>query len=123
MELYLVQHGEAMREEEDPVRPLSDKGLKSLEKVSRFLDGIGVSVVRIFHSGKLRAKQTAEKLGEVVVSSEGVKETDGLKPLDDPVIWGDKLIEESGSVMLVGHLPHLSRLCGFLFVVILIEKL
>jgi len=114
MGLYLVQHAEAKREEEDPTRSLSDKGWKSLEKVSAFLDGLHIKVVRILHSGKLRAKQTAGKLGEVVESSEGVKETDGLKPLDDPNIWKERLREESGNVMLVGHLPYLSRLSGLL---------
>lgn len=114
MELYLVQHAEAKAKDEDPARPLSEKGWESLEKVSGFLEGVGVKVVRILHSGKLRARQTAEKLGEVVGSSEGVGETDGLAPLDDPSIWGERLIEESDNVMLVGHLPHLSRLSGLL---------
>ncbi|MEX2721382.1 MAG: histidine phosphatase family protein, partial [Candidatus Wukongarchaeota archaeon] len=89
MELYLVQHAEAKAKDEDPARPLSEKGWESLEKVSGFLESVGVKVVRILHSGKLRARQTADKLGEVVGSSEGVGETDGLAPLDDPSIWGE----------------------------------
>ena len=31
MFLYLVQHAEAKREEEDPQRPLSEKGIKDLK--------------------------------------------------------------------------------------------
>jgi len=114
MKLYLVQHAEARGEEEDPSRPISEKGWRDLEEVSRFLEGRGIKVTRILHSGKLRAKQTAEKLSEVFRSSEGVKETDGLAPLDDPTTWGKKLKEESADVMLFGHLPHLSRLAGLL---------
>ena len=114
MELYFVQHAEAKREEEDPARPLSEKGWKSLEKGSSFLIRLDVKVARILHSGKLRARQTAEKLGEVVDSLEVVKEIDGLKPLDNPNIWGDRLREEIGNIMLVGHLPHLSKLVGLL---------
>ena len=114
MKLYLVQHAEAKGEQEDPVRSLSEKGWKDLEKISIFLDGKAIRVTRILHSGKLRAKQTAEKLSEVVHSSEGVEETDGLAPLDDATKWGDRSKEQTDDVMLVGHLPHLSKLAGLL---------
>lgn len=114
MKLYLVQHAEAKGKEEDPTRPLSEKGWKDLEKVSSFLEGRGIGVARILHSGKLRAKQTAERLGEVIRSSEGVRETGGLAPLDYPTTWGRRSKEETADVMLVGHLPHLSRLAGLL---------
>lgn len=114
MKLYLVQHAEAKGKEEDPARPLSDKGLKDLGKVSNFLAGRGIIVTRVLHSGKLRAKQTAEKLRKVVSSSEDVNESDGLAPLDDPIIWGKRLKEEITDIMLVGHLPHLSKLAGLL---------
>ena len=42
--------------------------------------------------------------------AEGVKQSDGLKPLDDPTIWANRLSTMDEDVMLVGHLPHLSRL-------------
>ena len=32
MFLYLVQHGDAKREEEDPARPLSEKGLRDISQ-------------------------------------------------------------------------------------------
>lgn len=114
MKLYLVQHAEAKKEEEDPARPLAERGWRDLEKVSRFLKERKIEVARILHSGKLRAKQTAEKLGEAVRSSEGVKETNGLAPSDDPSIWERKLREETVDILLVGHLPHLSRLAGLM---------
>jgi len=77
MKLYLVQHAEAKKEEEDRARPFSEKGWKDMDKVSGIL-----------HGRKLRAKQTVEKLGEVVRPTEDINETDGLAPLDDPTIWG-----------------------------------
>jgi phosphohistidine phosphatase len=66
MKLYLVQHAEAKTEKEDPLRPLSEKGLKDLEKVSSFLEDRSIKVTRILHSGKQRARETAEKLSKVV---------------------------------------------------------
>ena len=114
MTLYLVQHAEAKREEEDPARPLSEKGWKDIKNVTDFLRGKGIKVSRILHSGKLRAKQTAETLAGSIHSSGGVKDTEGLSPMDDPSTWAKKLEEEPEDTVLVGHLPHLSKLAGIL---------
>jgi len=114
MRVYIVQHAEAKREEKDPARPLSEKGWRDIDKILHLLRGKEIEVSRIFHSGKLRAKQTAEKLGEAINSLEGIKETDGLAPLDDSNIWSNRLKEEVNDIMLVGHLPHLSRLASLL---------
>lgn len=113
MRLYLVQHAEAKSEEEDPARPLSEEGLGNLEKVISFLGGKGIKVSEIVHSGKLRAKQTAEKLGEAVSSPE-IREVEGLSAKDDPGIWEKRLRTEEKDMMVVGHLPHLERLAGLL---------
>ena len=59
MIVYLVQHGEAKSEEEDPERPLTDNGRFTVESVSEHIAPLGLGVTRIIHSGKLRAKQTA----------------------------------------------------------------
>lgn len=42
MRLYLVQHGEALRKEENPERPLSDRGQETVRRVAAFLRKIGV---------------------------------------------------------------------------------
>jgi phosphohistidine phosphatase len=112
--LYLVQHAEAKREEEDPARPLSEKGWEDVKRITKFFRGKGIEVFKILHSGKLRARQTAEALAEGILPKEGVEEAEGLSPLDDPNIWREKLEGESKDIMLVGHLPHLSRLVGLL---------
>ena len=114
MYLYLVQHGEAEREEVDPARPLTQKGRSDVKKVAIFLPGAHMQVERILHSGKLRAQQTAETLGEVLKPSTGIAETDGLAPLDDPAIWAKRLEGMTGNVILTGHLPHLQRLATLL---------
>ena len=58
--LYLVQHGEATKETEDPARPLTEHGRQEVVKVARALARVRLGVSVIAHSGKLRARQTAE---------------------------------------------------------------
>lgn len=113
MFVYLGQHGEAEREEVDPARPLTEKGRNDVRKVALFTAGAHVRVERIFHSGKLRARQTAEILGGVLKPS-SIMGTDGLAPLDDPTIWAQRLQETTKDIMLIGHLPHLQRLAAVL---------
>lgn len=115
MFLYLVQHGESKSEEEDAARPLSGQGARDVSKAAFFaIKNKAVSVDGIFHSGKLRAEQTAELLVEYVQSRTGISKTDGLSPMDDPMIWAGRLKGMDKDVMLVGHLPHLGGLASAL---------
>lgn len=112
--LYLVQHGEAKSDAEDPDRPLIDRGVDQVRQVAASAAAAGfVTVERVVHSGKTRARQTAEIWGEAL----GVPVTpgDGLAPGDNPSIWAGRL-EGGDNVMLVGHLPHLAKLAALLLV-------
>ncbi|MDI3498742.1 phosphohistidine phosphatase SixA [Archaeoglobus sp.] len=112
MRLYLMQHGKAKPKEVDPERNLSEEGVKEVERVAAFLEKAGIRVERIYHSGKRRAEQTAE----IVAKHLGVeaKMAEGLDPLADIGIWAERLEKLDEDVMLVGHLPHLSRLANYL---------
>jgi phosphohistidine phosphatase len=114
--LYLVRHADAKREEKDPLRPLSESGVRDIKVVASYVFRMGIKADRIFHSGKLRARQTAEILGESLRPSMGISESEGLNPLDDPRIWAERLkgITEDTIIALVGHLPHLSKLASLL---------
>jgi phosphohistidine phosphatase len=55
--LYLVEHGEAKSEEEDPGRPLTDRGVIDVRRVVGVASGVGgVIVERIVHSEQTRAR-------------------------------------------------------------------
>jgi phosphohistidine phosphatase len=110
MDLYLVQHGAATSESENPARPLTDEGRRTIEQVAEFLAARGVRVDRVEHSDKLRAQQTAEILAARLRPAEGSVQVAGLAPNDDVAPTHARLGEERRSLMLVGHLPHLSRL-------------
>jgi phosphohistidine phosphatase len=114
MFVYLVQHAEAKKEEADPLRPLSEKGLGDINRVASHVSRLNISLEKIFHSSKLRARQTAEILSEYLKPYKGMTEVDGLSPMDNPDIWAERLKDLPGDVMLVGHLPHLGRLASLL---------
>jgi phosphohistidine phosphatase len=113
-ELYLVRHGEAMSAEEDPERGLSDRGRREVERVAGAVSGRCAPLARIGHSGKLRARQTAEILAQQLKPRDGVCPLSGLAPNDDPEIARRLAEEAAGAIMLVGHLPHLGRLASSL---------
>lgn len=116
MDFYLVQHGEAKAETEDPARALTDRGRAEVQRVARHAAAVGLQIVEIRHSGKLRARQTAELLAEYLSPLRGVGETEGLGPTDDPSKARTELEAAHAPLMLVGHLPHLSRLASSLLV-------
>lgn len=112
--LYLVQHGKARAESEDPSRGLTNEGRGDVARVASFLEAAGVVLDRIEHSDKLRARQTAEILAARLRPREGTREIPGIAPNDDPAPLVSRLAREAGSLMLVGHLPHLGRLVSLL---------
>lgn len=112
MELFLVQHGEAKSKAEDPERPLTDEGVEAARRMAAWASQRRLSVAQIRHSGKRRAEQTAQILGEHLKPPAGVIAVDGLGPNDDVRSMAATLPTEGESLMLVGHLPFLSRLAG-----------
>lgn len=114
MKIYLVQHGEAEPESVDPARPLTAQGHQDVQQVAAFAARLGLEVEQIRHSGKTRAEQTAEILGEALSPADGVVTVSGLAPNDNVRPVAEALAREAQPVMLVGHLPFLARLAGLL---------
>ncbi len=110
--VYLVQHAEAMSEERDPDRPLSKIGRQHAEMMADLAAKLDIEVQQIRHSGKTRAKQTAEILGNALSPVGGVMAFPGLGPVDDVKPIAETLDETPNPLMLVGHLPSMERLTG-----------
>src|SRR5258708_5496611 len=100
MRLYLVQHGVAVPAGEDPARPLSAKGREDVARTARVLARTGVSVGAIRHSGKLRARETAELIARSVNAAEGVIEAKGLAPNDPAASTAAELAKAPHDLML-----------------------
>jgi len=112
MRLYLVQHGEAKPEAEDPERALTLRGEEESRKVSSAAKELGIHPSRIYHSGKKRAEQTAGIIAEALDLSANVGQ--GLNPNDDVRPWAERISAEAEDLMIVGHLPFLEKLASFL---------
>ncbi len=112
--LYLIRHGEAQSaQQKDAQRPLSDRGRREAEQTARWVADRGAAVSQIRHSGRLRARQTAEILARYWTPAGGVIAVPGLEPEDD-VETAAAIHSNDGAVALVGHLPFLGRLAGLL---------
>jgi len=114
MKVYLVRHGEAVSSGVDPQRPLSEQGRADIRKVASFIKSLGISVEHIWHSGKLRASQTAEILAESVSVEKDCSVHENLGPNDDFTIIADEIDAYNTNVMMVGHLPFLAYLTSLL---------
>ena len=113
MAIYLVQHGKNEPTDVDPEKGLSPEGRAEVERIAGVAAGYAVAVDRILHSGKKRARQTAEILAAALAPAKGVTAREGLSPLDDVAPVGEEL-DSSTNTMLVGHLPFMERLTAFL---------
>lgn len=115
MLVYLMRHGEAVSEDVDSQRPLSDRGEGKIRDLAHLLASqIGLMPGYIFHSPRLRAAQTASIMSQALPGTPAPEETTALGPMDDPAIWSERIQSLEKDTLLVGHLPHLSRLASLL---------
>jgi len=114
MKLYLLQHAKALTAQQDSARPLSEEGRRELRKVAAFIKSLDLSVDYLWHSDKLRAVQTAESLSGAVKVKKAVSESNNLGPNDDVATIRDELVSGQRDIMIVGHLPFLSKLTSLL---------
>jgi phosphohistidine phosphatase len=112
MRLYLVQHGDAILEQVDPERPLSAEGRRDVETVARLLANAGTRAVRVAHSGKLRAQQTAELLATALAPRTVPEIMTGLNPNDPVEPVARRVAAWTSDTILVGHLPFMGKLAA-----------
>jgi len=101
-----------VRARRNPDRPLSERGMRTMDKVSSALETAGVQVPTIWHSGKTRARQTAERLAQSIAREGDVEESRGLAPKDNVGLLVKELGRHEEDLAIVGHLPHLSKLAS-----------
>jgi phosphohistidine phosphatase len=112
--VVLVHHGEAVGPEVDPRRPLSEAGRAAVARLAVATAARGVTPGVVWHSGKLRAKQTAEEFWRQCNALAEFSATRDLQP-DDPPRWIlDRLQGESRNVLIAGHFHHLPRLLALM---------
>jgi phosphohistidine phosphatase len=114
MKLFLVQHGEACAKAVDPDRPLTDRGRADVGRLADFLLKAGVRAERVIHSGKLRARQTAERLGDAIAPGVALEASGLINPNDNPKAFDWQSESWDRDTLVVGHLPFMARLVSHL---------
>jgi phosphohistidine phosphatase len=113
MKAILVHHADAVGPDVDPQRPLSARGRAQAAQLADALRDRGISPAAIWHSGKLRSRQTAEAFLRHSPFAD-FRMVRGLRP-DDPPIWmRADLMAEDRDILLVGHMPSIAALADAL---------
>ena len=96
------------------MQPLSSVGRAATERLALAAAHRGAQPDAIWHSGKLRARQTAELLWQACNPRASCSAEHGLQPGDSPRWMRDQLSGETRSILIVGHMPSLTRLLASL---------
>ncbi|MCW8997072.1 MAG: phosphohistidine phosphatase SixA [Psychromonas sp.] len=104
--LYFVQHGIAESKDIDPSRPLSDIGRSEVKRIAGYLRQHKIVINKIFHSGKLRAQQTAVIFSQIL-NVDNVYKLAGMQPNAAPAELIEQITEDA--VMYIGHLPNIQH--------------
>ncbi len=120
MELLLVRHAIAARtssrgEAADARRPLTAEGRRRMARGARGLKALVAELDAVFPSPLLRAVETAR----IVAGAFELSPEEGLPALapghaPDELLGWLRALGRDGTVALVGHEPHLSRLAALL---------
>jgi phosphohistidine phosphatase len=113
--IFLMRHADAVSDEVDPVRPLSEKGREQVARVCEALRKVpGFAPVEIWHSPLARSRETAALLDEGMKLGVPLVLKSGLTPEDDPARIATLLEAEKRDIAVVGHEPHLGVLASLL---------
>lgn len=117
MELYLMQHGQATTETEDPERPLSPDGVAQIQASAKGMKKLGITLDAILHSPKRRSKQTAALIAEAVnFPYSDLLETEKVNPsvpARETLTFLDPFLG-CRALLIAGHLPSLGEIASAL---------
>jgi phosphohistidine phosphatase len=116
VELYLLRHAHAgdpaKWSGDDAARPLSDKGRAQAAALGRHLVRLGFAADTITSSPKLRARQTAEIVADLLGAALEIDDGLAAGPRDlaelDDIVRGSAV----GRLVLIGHDPAFSELAA-----------
>lgn len=117
MELYLMQHGLARPQAEDPEEGLSEAGRAQIEASGRALKRLGLELDLILASPKKRSRQSAEIVARALgLGPEGIVQTEAVRakaPAEETLVFLQGLAGRR-AVLIAGHLPSLGLTAAFL---------
>jgi phosphohistidine phosphatase len=110
MTLLLIHHAEAVSPAVDPQRPLTEAGYQHALRMAALARDRGAAPATIWHSGKLRSRETGHAFLSVCAPFAKFQMVRGLGPDDAPGIMLAAIQRESQDLALVGHWPSLPAL-------------
>jgi phosphohistidine phosphatase len=122
MEAIIVRHADAGEADsrkypDDALRPLSPEGEKEMGRIARGMRKIDIEIEHVFDSGYARARQTALCICKAYeIDPASIRVLKSLVPDAEPAKTASELrtLRELSHVALVGHMPQLGRLVGYL---------
>jgi phosphohistidine phosphatase len=114
LKLFLVHHADAVGPEIDTRRPLSPVGVAQADRAAANAAARGARPAVVWHSGKLRARQTAQACWRACNALAEFSASPDLQPADPPARVRDRLRGESRDILIAGHFPHLPGLLALL---------
>jgi phosphohistidine phosphatase len=114
MKVYFLRHGKADRSQwdgDDDARPLTAEGEEAMRREAKTLRALGVAPDVIVTSPLVRARRTAEIVGDELGLAGRLVEDDRLAPGFDLRRLEQVLAAHgsAGAVMVVGHEPDFSE--------------
>lgn len=119
MKVYFLRHGEAEDKKpglEDKDRPLTSYGAAMVSNTGKGLRDEEDSFDLILTSPHLRARQSADIMGNIFNCQDRISQSESLLFGTPPSVLVDELKRLQGveRVLLVGHQPHLGECVSFL---------
>ena len=113
MAVFLAQHGASLPKDRDPEKGLSQAGRSDTQRMAEVGAAYKIPVAGILHSGKTRARQTAEIFEASLNPKVPTRAIEGIGPMDDVAAFA-KTIKPGENLLVVGHLPFLGKLVSLL---------
>jgi phosphohistidine phosphatase len=118
--VYFLRHGVAAKRGEwtgdDDLRPLTDEGRAALARAAGAIARLEIAPAAIVTSPLVRARQTAEIVGEALGVADVVVDDGRLAPGFDArrltAVLADHVGSAADEIMVVGHEPDFSRTIG-----------
>lgn len=109
MKIYLVQHGDCALIGGNSEQTLNETGKQDIKHLANFLSKKKLQVTHIYHSEKVRARETAEILLSGITSLNSIELLPGINPMDSVIPIVKQINGWKEDVVIVGHLPFMAK--------------
>ena len=112
--IFLLRHAKSSWDDitlDDFDRPLSHRGIKSCEKIGKFIKKKKIIPVIVYCSNAIRAKQTWELTNRIIKKKENIFFSNALymANLNSFITFVHKTIDSFSSLMIVSHNPGIEN--------------